>query len=102
MKRKAFLCILVLSLPIRAEAQGNWNQTLAGSVYGAAFAFMAPRTLEPIPLADLTLWGLRGLTALDPSVAPVMTAHQIALYDHGQAVLSLPLPKPNDIAAWGA
>ena len=103
MKRRAFLCILFLSLPLRAEAQGNnWNQKLAGSVYASAFAFMEPRTLVPIPLADLTLWGLRGLTALDPSVAPVMTAHQIALYDRGQAVMTLPLPQPGDVAAWGA
>lgn len=102
MKRRAFLCILFLSLPLRAEAQGNWNQALAGRVYTAAFAFMAPRTLVPIPLADLTLWGLRGLTALDPSVAPAMTAHQISLYDRGQPVLSLPLPKAGDTAAWGA
>lgn len=103
MKRQAFLCILFLSLPLRAEAQGNnWNQTLAGSVYSSAFAFMEPRTLAPIPLANLTLWGLRGLTALDPSVAPVMTAQQIALYDHGRPVMSLPLPKAGDAAAWGA
>lgn len=102
MTRRAFLCILFLSLPFRAEAQSNWNQALAGSVYGAAFAFMQPRTLVPIPLADLTLWGLRGLTALDPSVAPAMTAHQIILYDRGQPVLSLPLPQADDVAAWGA
>ncbi|GAB0119696.1 S41 family peptidase [Acidisoma sp. 7E03] len=102
MTRRAFLCLLFLSLPFRAEAQSNWNQALAGSVYGAAFAFMQPRTLAPIPMADLTLWGLRGLTALDPSVAPAMTAHQITLYSRGQPALSLPLPKGEDATAWGA
>jgi carboxyl-terminal processing protease len=100
-KRHAFLLVLVL-LPFRAEAQSNWNQSLGGSVYAAAFGFMTPRTLDPIPLADLTLWGLRGLTALDPSIAPSMTPHYIALNDRGSVVLSLALPKADDTAAWAA
>ena len=29
---------------------------------------MAPRTLEPVPVSQLTIWGLRGLTALDPEL----------------------------------
>lgn len=100
MKRHAFLVVLLCALPFRAEAQSNWNQALAGSVYDAAFAFMGPRTLEPIPLANLTLWGLRGLTALDPSIAPSMTQRAMALNDRGAVVLSLPLPKPDDTAGW--
>ncbi len=101
MKRHALLVVLLL-LPLRAEAQGTWNQALAGSVYASAFGFMQPRTLQPIPLGNLTLWGLRGLTALDPSIAPSMTLHAIALNDRGSVVLSLPLPKPDDTAGWAA
>ena len=33
-----------------------------------ALAFMAPRTLEPVAVSQLTIWGLRGLTALDPDL----------------------------------
>jgi carboxyl-terminal processing protease len=101
-KRGTIIAILFLSLPLRAEAQNNWNQGLASSVYAAAFAFMAPRTLSPIPMGELTLWGLRGLTALDPSVGPTMTPKAIALVDHEQVVLSIPLPAPGDAAGWGA
>lgn len=102
MKRRAFLIVLLFALPFRAEAQSNWNQNLAGSVYAAAFNFMGPRTLEPIPFSNLTLWGLRGLTALDPSIAPSITPHAIALNDRGAVVLSVPLPKPDDAAGWAA
>ncbi len=98
----AFFAILVLSLPLRAEAQSNWNQGLAGSVYTSAFAFMAPRTLDVIPMGELTLWGLRGLTALDPSVSPTMDQKTIALVDRERIVLSMPLPAPGDAAGWGA
>ncbi|MCB8879859.1 PDZ domain-containing protein [Acidisoma cellulosilytica] len=102
MRRRAFLVVLLFALPFRAEAQSNWNQGLAGSVYASAFSFMGPRTLQPIPLSNLTLWGLRGLTALDPSIAPSMTSSAIALNDRGAVVLSLPLPKAGDTAGWAA
>jgi carboxyl-terminal processing protease len=100
--RSAFFAVLFLILPLRAEAQSNWNQGLAGSVYADAFAFMAPRTLSIIPIGELTLWGLRGLTALDPSVGPEMDPRSISLVDREQVVLSMPLPRPDDAAGWGA
>jgi carboxyl-terminal processing protease len=100
-KRGAFFAVLVLSLPLGAEAQSNWNQRLAGAVFASAFAFMAPRTLGVVPMDELTLWGLRGLTALDPSVAPTIDKKSIALVDREQVVLSVPLPRPGDAVAWG-
>lgn len=102
MKRRTLVVILFFALPMRAEAQSHFNQTLAGSVYGAAFAFMAPRTLAPLPIGKLTLWGLRGLTALDPSVGPTMSAGALMLIDREHVVMSVPLPPPTDAAAWGA
>jgi carboxyl-terminal processing protease len=100
--RRALFAIVFLGLPLRAEAQTNWNQGLAGSVYASAFAFMEPRTLSVIPTGELTLWGLRGLTALDPSVGPTMAKDTIDLVDREQVVLSMQQPRPNDAAGWGA
>ena len=102
MNRRALFAIVFLGLPLRAEAQTNWNQGLAGSVYASAFAFMEPRTLSVIPTGELTLWGLRGLTALDPSVGPTMAKDTIDLVDREQVVLSMQQPRPNDAAGWGA
>ena len=102
MNRGALLAFVVLILPLRAEAQSNWNQGLASSVYASAFAFMAPRTLDMIPMGELTLWGLRGLTALDPTVGPTMDQTSLSLIDREKVVLTMPLPRPNDAAGWGA
>ena len=55
--------------PAHAQAVAAARRSMRGSpgeVYATALAFMAPRTLEPVPVSQLTLWGLRGLTALDP------------------------------------
>ena len=39
---------------------------------------MAPRTLEPVPVSQLTIWGLHGLTALDPDLATGTARRQAA------------------------
>jgi carboxyl-terminal processing protease len=101
-RRSAVLVLVLLTCPVSAEAQTTWNPVMAGNVYAAAFAFMAPRTLTAIPMAKLTLWGLRGLTALDPAVGPTMSADGIALIDRNQVALSAPLPLAEDAARWGA
>jgi carboxyl-terminal processing protease len=107
-RRGAFLVLLLFAFPVTAEAQSGspvaaegWNPRLAAQVYGAAFAFMAPRTLNAIPMANLTLWGLRGLTALDPLVGPTLSSTAINLISRNQTVLTLPLPPPTDAASWG-
>ena len=59
MKRHAFLVVLLCALPFRAEAQSNWNQSLAGSVYDAAFAFKAtfPRLVPAGDFGDTDVYG---------------------------------------------
>ena len=52
-----------LSLPPAASTR-CWSPTSTPT----ALAFMAPRTLEPVAVSQLTVWGLRGLTALDPDL----------------------------------
>jgi len=74
---------------------------------------MAPRTLEPIPVADLTVWGLHGITAIDPSLiteqvqlgnqVPAAGAepNAISLIGPQGTILTLPAPAPDDAAGWG-
>jgi carboxyl-terminal processing protease len=107
-RRGAVLFLLLFALPVPSLAQssfqvpsGGWNPRLAAQVYAAAFAFMAPRTLNAIPMADLTLWGLRGLTALDPQVGPTLSSTTITLISRSQVALALPVPQPMDAAGWG-
>jgi len=72
--REAFLSRLgggagVLSVTPRADAEKRFDIALAGRVFGAALEFAAPRTLEAVTPASLTLWGLGGITALDPTLS---------------------------------
>ncbi len=70
-----------LGLPAHAEPfrpGQTLDQEQVAQVTAAALAFMAPRILDPIPVAQLAMWGLRGLTTLDPRLSPVLSRRQPA------------------------
>ena len=65
------LFVLLLIAPAHAQTVAvppGFDPHLVTNVYATALAFMAPRTLEPVAVSQLTVWGLRGLTALDPEL----------------------------------
>jgi carboxyl-terminal processing protease len=114
-RNPALLLLLLLAGPARGEtltAAQALNQPLIAQVVAVSLGFIAPRALEPVPLATLTMWGLRGLTTLDQNLTPdlvtVGKGTQLVLRQAspGQAnparvVLTLPAPAPNSAAGWG-
>ncbi len=69
--RVGVLFVLLLIAPAHAQtvaAPAGFDPHLISDVYATALAFMAPRTLEPVAVSQLTIWGLHGLTALDPEL----------------------------------
>ena len=82
---------LLLSLLIApAHAQpvptaGGFDPRLVTNVYATALSFMAPRTLEPVAVSQLTIWGLHGLTALDPDLNTELRDGQLLLTAKGRA-----------------
>ena len=48
---------------------------------------MAPRTLEPVPVSQLAIWGLRGLTALDPDLTAELREGKLRARDAGTTSL---------------
>ncbi len=99
------LCLLsapALAEPVQVRPVGGFNGPLAAAVFATALAFMAPRTLEPIPLDRLTLWGLRGLTALDPGLTPAVTRRRLVLSAPGRILFVASAPGANDPAGWGS
>lgn len=78
------------------------DQHMIAEVTGAALAFMAPRTLESFPTAQLTLWSLRGLTTLDPRLVAELTPQRLQLTMSGRVLLAVPPPAADNSAAWGA
>jgi len=111
--RAAFLLLLAFVAPLlpagaRAEpfvTGQNFNQPLLAGVAATALAFMAPRTLDAIPVPQLVMWGLRGLTTLDSRLTPDL--HQdpgipavLRLIGPGRVLFARPAPAEADIAGW--
>lgn len=106
--RPVLLLLLVLlpalAPPAHAEpftASRMLDQHMVANVMGAALAFMAPRTLEAVPLSDLTLWALRGLTTLDARLQPELSGGTLRLLAPGRVLLARAPPAPEDAAGWG-
>ena len=109
MKRTGFLLLLILAAPAPSPAapftaQSTLDQQLVSDTVGAALAFMAPRTLEEIPVPQMALWGLRGLAALDPRLAPSLegadkTATLRLTGPPDRELLARPAPPATDAAS---
>jgi carboxyl-terminal processing protease len=70
------------------------------AVYAEALAFIAPRILEPVAVSQLTIWGLQGLSALDPEISLTVRDGNLLIMRHGLALAPLPLPNDAEPAAW--
>ena len=106
MRHYSLLLLLLLGLPARAEpvtgGRPGWDPKLAAQVYISALTFMGPRVLEPVAFGQLTIWGLRGLTALDPALSVEARDGQLILSNAGRVLASHPAPGPDrdTPAAW--
>lgn len=86
--------------PTRAQPAGGFDAQLAGNVYVAALSFMAPRIVDPIPVSQLTQWGLRGITAVDPRLTTELNDSKLRLAIQGRTVMETPAPKDELVANW--
>lgn len=95
--------LLAVGRPALSADQGGgaFDASLAGTVFGAALAFMSPRILEPVPTRELTAWGLGGITALDPSLTTAVDAATMRLVSPGGIVFQAVVPPNDDPFAWG-
>ncbi len=104
MIRFGALLLLLLSSPALAEigSPATFNAQLATSVYATALTFMGPRTLEPVPVAQLTLWGLNGLAALDPDLTVTAQGPMLQLSQAGHVRATIPAPKGASPEEWAS
>jgi carboxyl-terminal processing protease len=89
------LLLLLLAAPLRAEpfaALPALDQRLITEVASHAIAFMLPRTLEDVHEDELSLWGLRGLSSIDPRLAVDQSGANIRLSLRGSIVYTHPAP----------
>jgi carboxyl-terminal processing protease len=95
---------VLASASARAEPFGRgrgFEQRLVADVMAAAFDFMAPRTLEAVPLQDFGIWALRGLTTLDPRLQPELKDGALRLVAPGRVLLARAPPAADDARGWG-
>ena len=83
--------------PAAADA---FNSELAASVFSAALAFTAPRTIEAVTIPQLTVWGMSGVTAADTALTVELRDGGIALDAGGQALFQRAAPPSPTPEAW--
>ena len=102
MSRAALLLVLLWFVPQVAHAAAGFDEPTAASVFGAALTFITPRTLEPESIPQLTVWGLHGLTAIDPALLPELRDADIRLLQSGKPIFTAPMPDAGSAEGWGA
>jgi carboxyl-terminal processing protease len=99
-------CLLLILFCTAARAEpflpgGSYDQARVAQTTGAALEFMATRTLDPSSIPQLSIWGLRGLTTIDPKISTEMTGDSLRMYDDVRPIMIRPLPGEADAAGWG-
>jgi carboxyl-terminal processing protease len=84
-----------------ATTYAAFDTAMAGSVWGAALAYIAPRSLQALTIPQMTIWGLNGLAALDPDMTTQLQGDQILLYGPNRIIIAVPAPPSTDARAWG-
>ncbi|MGH7051427.1 MAG: S41 family peptidase [Acetobacteraceae bacterium] len=84
-----------------ADSVPHYPLTLSAEVFADALFFIQPRTLVAYPLPTLALWGLGGLSALDPSLSVDLDAGTLRLTAPDRVLAVEPIPKPTDAGGWG-
>ena len=90
--------MLVLSTPGHAA---DFPVAQASQVFASALDFMAPRTLEETSIPQLAIWGLKGVSALDPALVAEQREGQLVLASGLRVIASRPAPAETTGAAWG-
>ncbi len=104
MKTLVFVVSLVLALMATAHpalAAPGFDTRMASRVFATALAFAAPRTLDAVTPAQLTLWGLHGITALDPALETEQHGSLVRLISGDRMLYAAVAPAPDDSPAWG-
>jgi carboxyl-terminal processing protease len=96
--------LLMLFAFSRAQAQPltavGLDQERMAAVYAEALTFMEPRILDPVSIPQLTLWGLQGLTTLDPALRIGVRDSTLQLFRFEDIVLETPAPRDDTPLAW--
>jgi len=107
-RRWVALAVLMFSLPALASAASDrppvrgFDELLATGTVAAGLDFVGPRALPAASPAQLSTWGLRGLTAIDPalSIERSKDAATLVLRRGAARLAQIPAPPEGDARAW--
>jgi carboxyl-terminal processing protease len=94
-----FLLCLCLSGPVHAQSGNGFDIDALANVQTEAIDFMLPRTLDVVTVAQLSMWGLSGLTTIDPTLTATLRDTTMQLLVGGRSTLDVPV-SGTDAAAW--
>ncbi len=82
------------------DPPAGFDAALVERVIGAALDFLGPRTLEAATPRQFALWGLNGLTAIDPSLTVEAAPDAVRLVTPQGVLLATPSPPEADLVGW--
>ncbi len=94
------MVVPVWGQPDRSE-RAEFPISLVASVLTASFEFLEPRTLEPVPVRQLALWGLRGVTSIDAGLTIEDDGVILDLRQANRSIRQCAIPPDPTVAAWG-
>jgi carboxyl-terminal processing protease len=98
----AFLLILVMGPAWAADAgRDRFSTEMAGAVFTTALEFIAPRALDPVTIQQLAIWGLRGITTLDPTLTPTLAEGNVTLRRGATVLFQRAAPAQDSAEGWG-
>jgi carboxyl-terminal processing protease len=98
--RIGVLLVLFVIGRAHAETPGTFDRDQLSAIYSDALTFIAPRILEPVPVPLLTVWGLQGLTVLDPTLRVIAPDGRLQLLRQNEVVLDVAAPKDEAPSSW--
>lgn len=107
MIRAWFLLIVAFALPaavaepVTKPQPAGFPEQTAADVFATALDFVAPRILTPVPVQQLALWGLRGLTVLDPTLVPELEGRNLRLVVSKIVLFEALAPDQDNAEGWG-
>ena len=95
------LLVLLVTGSAWGQERDHFASEMAASVFTTALEFIMPRALEPASIQQLALWGLRGVTTLDPELSPLLADGTITLRRGDEILFTHAAPAETDSTGWG-
>jgi carboxyl-terminal processing protease len=98
----AFILILVMGPAWGADpARERFSTDMAAAVFTTALEFIAPRALDAVTIQQLALWGLRGITTLDPALTTTLAEGSVTLRRGAAVLFQRAAPPEINADGWG-